>query len=250
MRQRGHDWRYRAWREAELPLLVDDPACVRTTELAVAEADPAVVIAAPADDVMERLEPKMRRVIHARANAGDEKGMWRALEDTLRVVVRDEPLGRFVAAVPPRGWTRHRNAYLVYGLLHDRIDLAAVTLSRERVSQLIAGTLFRWGRARFPALFAWLDGERRRVRRVAARRAARRWRRDQARYAREPEPASAPYVPPAWMQGAASWCANAAREEVPNPHDWLRILSRVRPVSLAENLRRAQELRHALEACD
>jgi len=227
----GRDWRHRAWREAELALLVDDPACVRTTELAVAEADPAVMVAVPTDDVMERLEPKVRRLIHARANAGDEKGVWHALEDTLRVVVRDEPLARFVAAVPPNPLRRHRNAYLVYGVLHERIDLDAVTLSRGRVYQLITITLLRWGEARFRALLAWWDGERRRARRVAARRAERRWRREHAREAREPAPPPlAPYILPARMHGAGTWLANAAREEVPNPHEWLRILSSVRPV--------------------
>jgi len=250
MSRGGHDWRYRAWREAELPLLVDDPACVRTTELAVAEADPAVVVAVPTDDVMEWLEPKVRRVIHARANAGDEHGVWRALEVALRIVVRDEPLGRFVAAVAPRTVTRQRDAYLVYGVLHERIALAAVTLSRGYVYQLIPGTLVRWGRARFPALFTWWDDERRRARRVVDRRRRRRWAREYAREAREPAPEPPPDVLPAWMHGAASWRANAAREEVPNPHEWLQILSRVRRVSLVETLRRAEELRRALEACD
>lgn len=230
MSRGGRDWRYRGWREAELPLLVDDPACVRTTELAVAEADPAVVVAVPSDDVLERLAPKLRRVLRPCVRAGDERGLFRPLEAVLRAAAIHDPWPRFAAAVAPWPMSGHRNAALVYGLLHERIELRAVTLSRERVSQLVCHVLFKWGRTRAPALLRWFDRARQRARRAHDRRAARRWRREYAREAREPAPALAPYILPARMQGAGTWLANAAREEVPNPHEWLRILSSVRPV--------------------
>jgi hypothetical protein len=194
---------------------------VRTTALPSPEADPAVQCVAQTDDLFERLEPGLRRVIHTHAAAGDEKGVCRVLDKTFQLLARYEPRARFVAPIRSR-----RNAALVFDFLHDELDLDAVPLSRGRVYQIIAGTLFRWGRARFPALVAWWDGERRDAQQRAARRASRRWARRQAR---EPAPPPAPPPPTA----VPAWLVEAQRPD-PDSADWLRILSSVRVVPAPE----------------
>jgi hypothetical protein len=198
--------------------LVDDPASVRTSDIAVAEADPAVLVAVPTDAVMERLAPRLRRLVDARAQVGDEHGVVRLLDVALRHVARLEPWPRFAAALRSR-----RNAALTFGILHGRIDLAAVTLSRGRVYQIVHGTLYRWGLARFPAVLAGWRAAYDRARRIAFHRAERRRARADARRPAPPaRPAAPEAAPPAWL---------ATVDRVPDPADWLRILSSVRPIS-------------------